>query len=849
MSRLKEDIRLFNGGIVSSVDTNDVPNEVAIWSTNVDSQALDGVLMGIKDISTITNVDDAVIPALVRGNILQKTLGETLKNILVYSNATQIRANDSVEITEANGLSSYQFDVVGTTFQPLNDSMYIGCGTAQKPYWAGYYKNNMQLNGLIEYSGSGLNDFTVDTSESTVAINTIYQVKNVGIISNDIVVSDALTSYHCPLYDPTPGLMSNTTITFYSVTVPSTSGIEIEDTLLIDAYFTAIYSDYPNPDYELACGPIPFSVEVSTIDSTTISGSLIVGFAPKTMNAGLVSIGAMTFSQIQMGVNNQYGSTTVRKKNDKLKWSDDNGATWSTPLYIPPNQWVTISNQIKFMFKAGSGHNINDVWTFTVKPLSDNFLIEEDTLQNYKGYSATTFCWTIEDAYFSGTGSAFSPNKSYIYGVSFVYDYLQETPVGYRTTGAFKTCFNGGLDEISCSTQTFKLVLNNVSSLSKRITSVNLYCAESIVDGIEPITFFRLVKSYSISPSNEFIKDDVNVFVNVKNTMALTASYEANASMPEPLEYPTVNYTYSTQQDKQLFVTKCFHSLIPNAERMVFRSKPYRYTTFDWANEYVMLDFVPTGIASCCGKIYVFGANQVARINPNQFFIEEIVKGIGLTTDRLLVVNGTDMFWGDENYAYVFDGRSVEKISKAIRINVTGLYNEEVSYSWNSLGADIALADANRGIIMFLNSSNGNSFVYDIVRKRWDFVEVGHDISGGITWVDGIIRLFHEVTGESVTHQCFKMFDGDNKAFTFYTKDFDFGGANQTKKFVKAQMSYAGTAPTLKYSVDKGTTWTDYTIENIENIELNRIRFRITGSADTVVNSLTIIYRPLIGLR
>ena len=98
--------------------------------------------------------------------------------------------------------------------------------------------------------------------------------------------------------------------------------------------------------------------------------------------------------------------------------------------------------------------------------------------------------------------------------------------------------------------------------------------------------------------------------------MVLDASYEAVNGVPETLGNLGVNYGVNAVANGYMFAGDCQHPEFPDAENFIFRSEPQKYSIFNWARNFVQLDFIPTAMAGFMGKLFVFGKSSMAIINP-----------------------------------------------------------------------------------------------------------------------------------------------------------------------------------------------------------------------------------------
>ena len=723
------DIRLFNKGIASNFDLTDTPLEAAQWSENVDSQAEGGVLRGVK-------TDQVVASPFVitNGTILDKTINDTLKKILVYTDGTTVKGNDGILNNTANTLTTQSLTTSNaSSFTPQNNICYIGTGN-NTPVWAGYYKSGLQFNGLIHWNGFAVNDLEIDTSEVlvsnsktiTVAIvkSGSYNLSNivgVGLTLNPTYSVD--NSNHLPFVGDTvvfsATYLRTATLVFHSdnsiETVSSTITITNSSRTVatrdsINLTFTLTGTDFPlsgsvanNPTYE--------TFHINTWSSVDNTASFFYK-DPNSESTEIIGYTDDNSAPVYSGINNR------------------------TKYLIVNDRW-SIDHNIKITLIKEGSHAASS-WYFIINPTSDFFLIEGDMsidtplLANI--FSITTIAFE--------TGGSFLLNKQLIYAFSLIYDYVTESPIFSDSKYRFNCGINNANHRIKID------IKSGLFSTYKRVTGINLYFGVGLNGVSLPSGYYRLLKSFNIAPNEEFsvgLIDTTLTTYELLNTNQIKGSYEANSGISQEIDTFEVKYSYSTKINNHLFVAKCFHADLPNAERMIFRSKPFQLHKFDWVNEYLTLDFVPVSISNFQGKLFVFGTYKMAKINPEQFYIEEQIEGIGCLNDKMVVTTDAGMFWGDANYAYMWDGQKINKISLTIsekKVITTDIAN----YSWKSFitnSSDLqCVASPKNRTILFINKALRNAFVWDIEYQRWDFKLLpDQTFNGVLTIPDGNILL------------------------------------------------------------------------------------------------------------
>ncbi|QDP50919.1 MAG: hypothetical protein Tp132SUR00d2C45923861_15 [Prokaryotic dsDNA virus sp.] len=329
------------------------------------------------------------------------------------------------------------------------------------------------------------------------------------------------------------------------------------------------------------------------------------------------------------------------------------------------------------------------------------------------------------------TGDYFVANNAYYYKVSFIYDGYQEGPLS-DSHWLWNDTFSRA-----------KLVITiKVKNPSRRLTAVCLYRKDSTTD------LYKLVEE--IPTDTGWSKESESYCYTLSDSGSLQATYETRSGISEVLDTIKIKYGISTEIDGYLFVGDCSHSKIEKASNMVFRSKPGKYSVFDYANDFLVLKSKPTAMANFLGRLYVFDNLNIYRVNPENLVIEDIYEGIGCFGKDSLVVTEKGMFFADKTGAYFHNGQSPIKISE--RIQKAG--STEVSFggtdnvrdlSWSSIVKNNPKAkpyvfyDAIIDCVLFNieildNDATYNTpllrqyiWAYSILKQTWNLWELAED--------------------------------------------------------------------------------------------------------------------------
>ena len=346
----------------------------------------------------------------------------------------------------------------------------------------------------------------------------------------------------------------------------------------------------------------------------------------------------------------------------------------------------------------------------------------------------------------------FESGVNYQYKVSYIYDGYQE--------GAL----SGLIGNIEPSTNLGSVDINlSISNYSLRLTHVCLYRRNSELD------FYRLVKEISTDSGWSMVDGSWNTLV--QDTGKLGATYESRTGLSEVLTTTSIKYGLSEEIDGYLIVGDCAHTKIKNASTMLFRSKPGRFSIFDWATDFVILKSKPTALTNFNGRLYAFDSNNIYRINSETLIIEDIFEGIGCLNKYSVLTTEYGMFFVDITGVYLHDGNTPTKISEPISqsgevdtdfYSLLGGDDNIVDASWKNIVNQkyfsppslIFEASTSSILIIFKLVSKSNAdkvskvkyftWSYNIPQSRWDLWELCEEQSVGKPFLgqNGSVCLF-----------------------------------------------------------------------------------------------------------
>ena len=486
---------------------------------------------------------------------------------------------------------------------------------------------------------------------------------------------------------------------------------------------------------------------------------------------------------------------------------------------------VYVSNSVQ------GGKIAKATWTVSSSSLGSDSAVKSSTLDIAPEA-------TVDSSLTSGNVGVFLNTKKYYYALSAVYDGYQE---GVLSTPV--TIIPNQFSTTTTNSMKVTISLRGLSSLSKRISHVNLYRAESSsLQSDKPDGFFRLLKTIPLDSSWSSVSDSFwesassNVYreyVYDDNSQA-GATYEAINGISEVIDNSIVNYALSTQLNGHHVVAKCFHADLPDAERYIFKSKPGKFDQFDWTADFVRLPTIPTAITAFAGRIYAWDENTMYRINLDGMYIEDTYKGIGCIGNQAFEVTEYGMCFCDHQNIYLHDGKQPMIISENIKdgdsvprpTTLDGATVVSLDLSWDGKAAS---AGANKaGICIEFDSKRGSflifwshaassdpsrayAWAYNLARKRWDLLAVTTSSTSSY-----VRTTFQDSTGEiyySDLTNCYKLFGGTTrKSWEYMTKTLSMGLHTQTKKMYGWELRYkrggSSKTPLVYWSIENGAVWT-----------------------------------------
>ena len=331
----------------------------------------------------------------------------------------------------------------------------------------------------------------------------------------------------------------------------------------------------------------------------------------------------------------------------------------------------------------------------------------------------------------AGTSAEFSSGDIIEYKFSYLYDGFQDSPL---TNWSHK--HNGG-SAIDGNVESVKMVLGfgkaEILNLSRRVTDLIIWRRNNKFDA------YRFVSQ--INFNDLAIRGAENDIYEVTITDDKAGEIFENISgFNQTLTDIDVNFSLSTQVLDFMFVGNCYHKKIKDAENMIFRSKPGKFSIYDWSNDFLSLPTRPLALASFNGKLFAFGREKLFRINPEQFFIESVMDGIGVINQNSVVVTDYGMFFCDANSMYMHNGSKPVDIGAAVRENQDNVewsvgyrralekavmegYEPLVQYDGKNKCVYFIVQGYSEGISSY-DKTKSRAYAYSFETGRFDYVQM-----------------------------------------------------------------------------------------------------------------------------
>ena len=422
----------------------------------------------------------------------------------------------------------------------------------------------------------------------------------------------------------------------------------------------------------------------------------------------------------------------------------------------------------------------------------------------------------------AGYGSSFPIDVSHSWRMSYTYDNYQESPLA---EAAYSVSSN------SVEDKNITIVISDIDKLSKRISHVNIYRSSDN-------SYYRLIKSIRADDAAWVNTTDVKRTIVVIDDYNASQSFESRTGISEAMTTFDVNYGLSTQINNNLIIGDCFHTEIDDAEFYLFKSKSYRYNTFNWATDYLRLPEKPTVLQAYNGRVYAFTANKMFRINPDNMTTEDTFDGIGCISPKSIIVTEYGMFFASDDNIYMHNGQQPTPIGDSIlrdQNNFMGWQDNTKTF------VNLSFDSKRTSLLCFFTMSSGSfCWAFNLPRKRWDLWDAPKAIGTFIGKTNEVLvtsgsNLYEYLGGSS------------QRQWKWESKSITLGQDTQDKMFYKIRG--IGDSHTLKYKVLNGSWSGDWQVPTSERIassdkKSKAIKLQLVPTSNTnEIDSVGIIFR------
>lgn len=233
-------------------------------------------------------------------------------------------------------------------------------------------------------------------------------------------------------------------------------------------------------------------------------------------------------------------------------------------------------------------------------------------------------------------------------------------------------------------------------NINKRVTGVKIYRKDTRYENYKPAGVIapRLVNTYDLTDEStrtyySETGDSTERFNTTSSAYyyidvsdmgpAELLPYEGESGLPPELPHMTVNYGLGVVSSGVHVVGRPYIAGLGGTESWLLRSKPWRFDTFNWISDYMVLGGVPTALSQLNSRVYAFCANSTFVIDPNIWDTVETWTGIGCIGQKTVVSNERGMFWADYSNIYWHDGNTVHPIGSPV-LHVSEPGNRDIGW-------------------------------------------------------------------------------------------------------------------------------------------------------------------------
>ena len=206
-------------------------------------------------------------------------------------------------------------------------------------------------------------------------------------------------------------------------------------------------------------------------------------------------------------------------------------------------------------------------------------------------------------------------------------------------------------------------------------------------------------------------------------------TYEALTGISQDLINGYVHYTLAANIGGRLYVGKCWHPDMPNANTYIFRSLIDNPNTFNWPYDNINVNEEPVALRAFAGKLFVWTKTRIHTIDPNSWTIIDTTEGVSIASNNSVIVTEYGMFFVDNNNIYLHDGTRLQAIGGPVLQNVS---NEKYGYQElykSTLASGVSPQvfyhglQTSLGVTLCDENGNGKILSFHLINKRWDLFD------------------------------------------------------------------------------------------------------------------------------
>lgn len=394
-----------------------------------------------------------------------------------------------------------------------------------------------------------------------------------------------------------------------------------------------------------------------------------------------------------------------------------------------------------------------------------------------------------------------------------------------------------GLNRVSFEIRIRNSTGGSFETLPTRVTAINIY-RSAIAGSFTSSDIWNLTTGSASFPEPEFLQhikiqallpwvdedlgssaDHFDLTTETYHSYAFVdelpgglSTFESRTGYPATLEHMKIHYGVSCVAESYHIIGRAWHQDLLDIGAWLFRSKPYRYDTFDWSQEYLVLPSEPNALVYWAGKVYAFGDARTHVVNPATFDLEDTWEGIGAPARRSIIVTDRGMFWADNNNIYFHDGSNVQPIGAPVLRNQKS--TEAAWLSRDTAYHPVVVYDSRYDSIMVCYTTLAGSaaaLMYSVTNQTWSFVTfagVAGPFYTGFQASDGRAYVSLDATAAPKFYSLFT--NATNRAWKWISPIIE--SVAEKAKYFKARVSYKTNRPTVKFYDNDPTYATAHTI-------------------------------------